>query len=126
VGGKNKMTIESENAKEEIKEIVEKCFRCGRCKSLCPVLRVMREEQYSPRGKAIILDNDFYEKIVYSCTLCKACEELCPLDLKLCDAFIKARQVLVAGKKELPENKELIKNLMKKEGNEFGIVEKKE
>tara|TARA_Y100000310_G_scaffold162257_1_gene162252 strand:+ start:8857 stop:9234 length:378 start_codon:yes stop_codon:yes gene_type:complete len=119
------MTIESENAKEEIKEIVEKCFRCGRCKSLCPVLRVMREEQYSPRGQTIILDNDFYEKIVYSCTLCKACEELCPLDLKLCDAFIKARQVLVAGKKELSENKKMINNLMKA-GNEFGVDEKVE
>ena len=119
------MTIESENAKEEIKEIVEKCFRCGRCKSLCPVLRVMREEQYSPRGQTIILDNDFYEKIVYSCTLCKACEELCPLDLKLCDAFIKARQVLVTGKKELSENKKMINNLMKA-GNEFGVDEKVE
>ena len=119
------MTIESENAKEEIKEIVEKCFRCGRCKSLCPVLRVMREEQYSPRGQTIILDNDFYEKIVYSCTLCKACEELCPLDLKLCDAFIKARQVLVGQKKELDENKKMIKNLMK-EGNVYGEKERKE
>ena len=119
------MTIETDNAKEEIKDIVEKCFRCGRCKSLCPVLRAMREEQYSPRGKAIILDNDFFEKIVYDCTLCKACEEQCPLDLKLCDAFIKARQVLVGQKKELPENKEMIKNLMK-QGNVFGIKEKKE
>ena len=119
------MTIESDNAKEEVKEIIEKCIRCGRCKSLCPVLRIIREEQYSPRGKVIMLDNDFFEKIVYSCTLCKACEEQCPLDLKLCDAFIKARQVLVGNKKELPENKEMIKNLMK-QGNVFGIKEKKE
>jgi len=114
------MTIESDNAKEEVKEIVEKCFRCGRCKALCPVLRVMREEQYSPRGKAIILDNDFFEKIVYSCTLCKVCEELCPVNIKLCDAFIKARKVLVGQKKELDESKALIKNLMK-DGNEFGV-----
>ena len=119
------MTIESENAKQEIKEIVEKCVRCGRCKSLCPVLRIIREEQYSPRGQAIILDNGFFEKIVYSCTLCKACEVQCPLDLKLCDAFIKARMVLVEQKKEIPENKGMIKNLMK-EGNEFGIKEGKE
>ena len=115
------MTIETDNAKEEIKEIIEKCIKCGRCKSLCPVLRIVREEPYSPRGKVIMLDNDFIEKLVYSCTLCKACEEQCPLDLKLCDAFIKARQVLVGNKKELPENKEMIKNLMKKEGNEFGV-----
>ena len=71
-----------------------------------------------------MFDNEFFEKIVYSCTLCKSCEEQCPLDLKLCDAFIKARQILVGLKKELPENKEMIKNLLKKEGNEFGVKEK--
>jgi len=116
------MAIEIDNAKEEISEIVERCFRCGLCKSLCPVLKVMREELYGPRGKAIILDEGNFEKIVYDCNLCKACEVQCPLDLKLCDAFIKARRVLVAGKKELPENKEMIKNL-NKTGNVFGEKE---
>jgi len=92
------------------------------CKQLCPVLRIMREEQFSPRGKAIILDNQFFEKIVYDCTLCKACEVKCPLNLKLCDAFVKARKVLVANEKELPANEDMIKNL-NKTGNIFGIKE---
>jgi glycolate oxidase iron-sulfur subunit len=116
------MTIESDNAKEEIKEIVEKCFRCGFCKSLCPVLKVMRAEHYSPRGKAIILDNNYVDKIIYDCNLCKACEETCPLNLKLCEAFIKARKILVEQKKEIPENKEMIENL-ENFGNVFGIEE---
>jgi len=115
------MTVEADNAREEIKEIVEKCFRCGLCKNICPVLRIMREEQYSPRGKAVILDSDFVERIVYDCNLCKACEEQCPLDLKLCTAFIKARQVLVDNKKEISENKEMIRNL-ERTGNVFGKV----
>lgn len=117
------MSIESENAREEIKEIVEKCIKCGRCNLLCPVLKVMREEQYSPRGQMIMLEDGYFDKIVYNCTLCKACEKQCPLNLKLCDAIIKARQVLVGQKKEIPENKEMIKNL-DKIGNEFGIKEK--
>jgi len=117
------MAVESDNAKEEIKEIVEGCIKCGLCRSLCPVFRVMREEQYSPRGKAVILDNGFYEKIVYDCTLCKACEKQCPANLKLCSAFIKARGVLVKQKKELASNREMIKNL-DKTGNIYG--EKKE
>ena len=66
-------------------ETIEKCIRCGLCKSLCPVFRVIREEQLSPRGKAIILDSDNYEKIVYDCTLCKACETECPVNLELCE-----------------------------------------
>lgn len=116
------MSLEIENTKEEIKEIVEKCIRCGRCRSVCPVLRIMREEQFSPRGKAIILDNDFFEKIVYDCNLCKACEKKCPLNLELCNAFIKARKVLVLSKKEIPKNREMIKNL-DETGNIFGIEE---
>lgn len=119
------MAIESENAKEEIREIIEGCIKCGLCRSLCPVLRTLREEQFSPRGRTIMLDNGFIEKIVYDCTLCKACEKQCPVNLKLCDAFIKARQVLVSQKKEILSNKEMIRNL-NKTGNIFGIKEEKE
>jgi len=113
------MTIEADNAKEEIKEIVERCIKCGLCKSLCPVFKVMREEQYSPRGKTILLDNNYYEKIIFQCSLCKACEEKCPLNLKLCDAFINARKVLAEGKRVPAEVSEVIKNLQKT-GNIFG------
>jgi len=110
------MAVEEFNAKEEIKEIVEKCIRCGMCNSLCPVLRILRQEYNSPRGRAIILDNKFFEKLVYDCSLCKACEVNCPLDLKLCDAFIRARQVLVLQGKELGKNKEMLGNLKDKGG----------
>ena len=113
------MTIESDNAKEDVKEIVEKCIKCGMCKPLCPVFKIMREEQYSPRGKAIILNNNAYEKVIYQCNLCKACEKTCPLNLKLCSAFINARKVLVGNKKEISGNKEMIENL-EKTGNIFG------
>ncbi len=116
------MTIEADNAKEEIKEIIEKCIRCGFCRELCPVLKVMRTEQYSPRGRVIVLDNNYVDKIIYDCTLCKACEEKCPKDLKLCEAFIKARKILVEQKKDVVENKEMIENL-DKVGNVFGEEE---
>jgi glycolate oxidase iron-sulfur subunit len=116
------MTIEIANAKQEIREIVEKCIKCGLCKSHCPVFKVLREEQSSPRGKTILLDNNHFEKLIYNCTLCKACEEKCPHNLQLCTAFTKARQVLISQKKEIQENKEMIKNL-EKTGNIFGIRE---
>lgn len=118
------MTVESENAKIEIEEIVSKCIRCGMCKSLCPVFRIIREERVAPRGKAMILDKEVYDKVVYECSLCKACEEKCPLGLKLCDAFRKAREVLVETGKETKENKEMIKNI-RTDGNPFGKSVKK-
>ena len=113
------MEPESQNAAEEAKEIVEKCINCGMCKALCPVFSVMLEEALSPRGKAILLNSDVYDKILYECTLCKACEQKCPLDIKLCEAFRKARNVLAANNKETEANKEMIKNI-RAEGNPFG------
>ena len=45
--------------------------------------------------------------------------------MKLCDAFIKARQVLAEEGKEVAKAKELIKNL-EKTGNIFGEEEREE
>lgn len=117
------MTTESDNIKEEIKEITEKCIRCGLCRTSCSVLRIMREECYSPRGKLVMLDNDLIEKIIYECNLCKACVIQCPLNLKICDSFINARKILINQKKEIPELKEIIKNI-DNTGNIFGIKDK--
>jgi len=113
------MKIEEHNLKEEIKDIVGKSIKSGISNEGCSIFRVMREEQYSPKGKAVILDNDFYEKIIYQCNLCKACENTIT-GSKLCEAFQKARQVLVLQKKEIPANKEMINNLQKT-GNVYGI-----
>jgi glycolate oxidase iron-sulfur subunit len=105
------MGIEEKNAREEIIEICEKCIKCGLCKELCPVFKVLREEQSSPRGHAILLSNKIYDKIVFDCTLCKACEEKCPLNLKICTAIRKARQTLNLKDKEQEKNKEMLKKL---------------
>ena len=109
------MKAEEHNLKEEIREIVGEALKAVNNEG-CAVFRIMRKEQYSPRGKAIMLDNGFYEKIIYKCNLCKACE----INSNLCDAFQKARQVLVLQKKERRANKEMIKNL-EKTGNIYGI-----
>jgi len=119
-----KMESEAQNAAEEAREIVERCINCGMCKALCPVFSVLREEAFSPRGKALMLKNDVYDRILYDCSLCKACEQNCPLDIKLCEAFRKARQVLAANSKETEANKEMIKNI-RAEGNPFGRESKK-
>ena len=111
------MKAEVHNLKEEIKEIIDRAIKSGISNEGCAVFRILRKEQFSPRGKAITLDNNFYEKIIYKCNLCKACEFG---DSKLCDAFQKARQVLVLQGKELSANKEMIDNL-EKTGNVYGI-----
>ena len=119
------MTIGSDNAKEDVMEIIEKCFNCGLCKPLCSVFKIMREEQYSPRGKAIMLKDNQYDKIVFLDTLSKQCEVNCPLKIKMHEAIIKARKVLVENKKEATEIKEMIEGL-EKTGNVFGVKKKEE
>ena len=49
--------ISAKNLKEEIKEILEPCVRCGMCKSLCPVFSSVKQEEISPRGKSILLSS---------------------------------------------------------------------
>ena len=105
------MEVEADNSKEEAIEIMEKCIKCGLCKELCPVLKVLREEQYSPRGHAILISEDIFEKIVFDCTLCKACEIKCPMNMEICEAIKKARQVLNLKEQENLKNKEMLKKL---------------
>jgi fumarate reductase (CoM/CoB) subunit B len=111
--------VEINNLQEEIDEILGKCIKCGMCKSLCPVFSILREEAYSPRGKAILLSEKVLDKIVFQCNLCKACEEKCPLKIKVWDAVRKSREILVLKGKELEGNKEMIKNI-RGTGNPFG------
>jgi len=111
--------IQAHNIIEEIKEIVEPCINCGMCKSLCPVFKILREEFFSPRGKAAMFSQEVIEDIVFQCNLCKACEKTCPIGVKICDAVKKAREVLVLKDKGLKDNKEMIKNI-RKTGNPFG------
>jgi len=118
------MEVERDNAKEEAVEIMEKCIKCGMCKELCPVFKVLKEEQYSPRGHAIIISEDIFDKIVFDCTLCKACEEKCPMRMNICEAIKKARQVLNLKNKENPEAKKIVKKVL--EGKNPYLGDKKE
>ena len=108
------MTIESQNAKEEIEEILEACIKCGLCKSFCPVFKIIREETVSPRGFVLQLNNNIYERVIYECNLCMACEEKCPVNIKLCTAFRKARKILVEKGDETLQGSEMIRKIREK------------
>jgi len=114
-----KAKIEAGNLMEEAAEVFDGCVSCGMCKSRCGVFRVLREEQYSGRGKKDLISKKVMDKIVFECNLCRACEEACPLDVKVCDAVLKCRQAMVLLDKGLVGNEEMVKNI-RKSGNPFG------
>jgi Fe-S oxidoreductase len=117
--------IESDNLMEEAGGVFDSCIKCGMCKILCPVFKVLKEERVSPRGKAIILSDKIMDKILFECTLCKGCEQKCPLDIKICDGVRKAREAMVLRGKGLKGNEEMIANI-RKYGNPFGKGDAKE
>lgn len=105
---KEQKKIQSINLMEEASETLESCIKCGLCKSLCPVFRVLREEKKSPRGKSILLSEKRLDEVFFECTLCKACEEKCPLNLKICDAILKAREAMVLRNRDSKTNKKIL------------------
>ena len=111
--------IEAGNLMEEAADIFESCVQCGMCKGRCGVFRVLREEQYSPRGKGDLLSGKIMDSILFECNLCKACEESCPLNVKVCEAVLKGREAMVLLGKGLKGNEDMIRNI-RKNGNPFG------
>jgi len=51
------LKIEADNLIEEASEIFDSCVKCGMCKAICPMFKVLREEQYSGRGKAVLVSD---------------------------------------------------------------------
>lgn len=114
------MTIESENTKQEVQTVIEKCIKCGLCKARCPVFKILKEETFFPRGQISILEEGIYDKILYSCSLCENCEKDCPVEIKITDAIRKARSILVGEKKDSVKAKNLLKNVLET-GNIYGL-----
>lgn len=111
--------IEAKNILEEVNGILEGCIKCGMCKSLCPVFKTLSEEVYSPRGRAVLMQDKCLDEILFKCNLCKACEKTCPLGIKVWEAVVKSREAMNLFGKELKSNKEMIKNV-KETGSPFG------
>lgn len=106
--------IEINNAKEEIREIVEKCNFCGLCKELDPVFRVLRDEAGSPRGLAILFSEKIYDKDIFSNPLSGLCKSSCPFKIDLDEAIRKARMILNIEGKEHPENRKMLDKILSK------------
>lgn len=117
--------LEAANLMEEASEIFDSCIQCGMCKSLCPVFKILKEENVSPRGKGILISDKVMDKIIFQCSLCKGCEQKCPLNVRVCDAVRNVREAMVLKGQGLKENEEMIENI-RKHGNPFGKGEVKD
>ncbi len=103
-------------------EVLEKCVRCGSCRSVCPVFNVTKEEPSVARGK-IFLANMINEGkleldkeaagIFNLCTTCLRCQEICPVMVDYEEIALSSRALSVE-KFGLPIEKKLIVEVMSK------------
>jgi Fe-S oxidoreductase len=99
------------------------CIECGLCREVCPVFTVLRQEHISPRGLAILADQDIASTVFYQCTLCRACRIACPVEHDPAGESIRAG--LIVQSVETEANKTMIANI-RQYGNPFGLLKEGE
>ena len=99
------------------------CITCGLCREACPVFTILRQEQISPRGLALLADQSVPSIIFYQCTLCRACRVVCPVGHDPSGESVRA--VLVAQGMETDANRQMIENI-RACGNPFGALKEGE
>lgn len=71
-------------------DVTDPCIKCGKCKPVCTIFNINKDETTSPRGFLDLLgayekgelDLDANAKEIFeSCFLCTNCVEACPIDL---------------------------------------------
>jgi Fe-S oxidoreductase len=106
---------------KEMSSELSKCFRCGFCRSQCPVYQSKLNDTWNARGRMmavqllregkISLDEGVLDRI-YTCALCKACEEICPGLVKVSDIIKEVRCQLAEVKKgPLPDHLKMFENI---------------
>ena len=107
---------------EEAARIMANCGKCGLCLSACPVYKVLKEEQASPRARLQLIksyDNDrigsspLLKELISRCLMCGSCAKACPSGINHYEKFMEMRRKMVAELGEEPAIKALITLLSK-------------
>lgn len=87
-----------------LKEIAEKCVRCGMCQSVCPVFAELQKEATVARGKVTLINKLLSNEIRHSkklstyllqCLGCGACSENCPNGVNADELILGSRALMV-------------------------------
>ncbi len=90
--------------RQETKDMVDRCNKCGLCIPACPVYQEILTEAASPRGRVQLVKN-FLEgniplskrakEIILTCLLCETCIVNCPSGIRHDHVFADLREELV-------------------------------
>jgi len=94
----------SRNPLEGLEELVSRCVKCGKCRSVCPVFQALGREPSAARGKMALMETamgnpmafsyEELEKALSLCLLCGRCTQNCPNGAKAKEAVERARMLL--------------------------------
>lgn len=85
----------------ELRSEIDKCVRCGTCRSTCPTFKVIGRETSSARGRVTLIADymnngiglsETYLRHLKECTLCGACRTNCPNGVDTVAIFAAARR----------------------------------
>ena len=92
---------------DPLREIADKCVRCGICQSVCPVFAEIQKESAVARGKVTLIRKLLSKETGYSpklstyllqCLGCGACSENCPNGVRADELILAARALMVEKK----------------------------
>ncbi len=102
---------------QQVAEIAEQCFGCGRCRTqslperMCPFFRIFPAEEASPRAKANVLrgvlsgrlplaslTQDELKKVMDLCFHCHSCRLECPAGVDIARLVCEAKGAYVAAR----------------------------
>lgn len=99
---------------EELRGMLSRCVRCGKCRAVCPVFGVVGREPAVARGKLALLDavlnggRERFGKGLHEalslCLLCGRCTSWCPNGAGAKEAVERARAIMIR-EGELPKLK---------------------
>jgi len=113
------------------KKILQNCGKCGLCLNVCPVYKILKEEQTSPRAKLQLIkgyDNNtiapspLLKEIVSKCLMCGSCAANCPSGIDHYSKFMEMRKKMVKDLGETPAIKSLIYLLSREYRINFGAT----
>jgi glycolate oxidase iron-sulfur subunit len=80
---------------------VSKCGKCGLCLAVCPVHRLLMEEQASPRARIQLIESynrkqlpssPYLKDLINKCLMCGSCAANCPSGVDHYSQFMEMRQ----------------------------------
>jgi glycolate oxidase iron-sulfur subunit len=109
---------------------VSKCGKCGLCLAVCPVHRLLMEEQASPRARIQLIENykrkklpssPYLKELINKCLMCGSCAANCPSGVDHYSQFMEMRQRMAKEHGDRLEIKGLVYLLAKEQRLQLAI-----